>query len=107
MTDPKETTQDVVKRFLPALPGTLGDSQAQKTLDGLAAAGYAVVKLPEPDKTFDDGSIYWEDNDIAADGDGEIWVAVAKQLFSDEAAAFGAQMLAAAAHSKRVNPDAE
>lgn len=106
--------KDVVKKFLPPLPGSLGDVQAQKLLDGLAAAGFAVVELPKLKPRGSFGAWAWnatftEDArriadeydsyahvEVDSDGLVELDTSAENGLFSDEAEAVAAALLATA-----------
>lgn len=101
------SAQDVVKRFLPPLSGNLGDQQAQRLLDGLAAAGYAVVKLPEPVHRCDRDVAWISDDEIQVDYDTRDGVRMSwpdgTQVFgpwpADRALAVGAALIAAHAEA--------
>lgn len=73
MTTPDETATDVIAD---ELDGLQEDPEwlAQKALAALTAAGFAVVRLPEPDRVDAAGGAVWEvgDSTVYSDPDGPV-----------------------------------
>lgn len=110
----QDVIADAIYRELNGKYGDFGfyDSPAA-VVDALAAAGYAVVKLPGPDHLCDrDAAWLAEDDDLQIDFDrrggiamaycddssGEVW----GPWTADQARQVGAALLAAAAHAEAV-----